>query len=209
MIPVRVTGWIAVVSALVVVSGCVCIAASDMDVDGDTTYQFVLKYSANGGSGAPDAQTFSGTAENHVFTVVSDTPSRTGYDFLGWATTADADTATIQAGSHVTVSAGQTVTLYAVWSAQSSHTATASDVQSILAGFFDGDTTIAGIVMFVVILGAVFAIFRTPTAVLVVMIPAALVLSLLGVVPTDILVILIIVAVLGLAMLARDSWRST
>ena len=205
----RAAGWIAVVAAVVMVAGCVCVVASDGDVEADTTYQFVLKYSANGGSNAPDTQTFSGTSSSHVFTVSSTEPTRTGFSFVGWATTADADTASLQAGSHVTVSAGETVTLYAVWTAMSSHTATAEDIQSVLAGFFDGDTTIAGIVMFVVILGAVFAIFRTATSVLVVMIPTALILSLLGVVSTDVLVILIIVAVLGLAMLARDSWRTT
>ena len=47
-------------------------------------------------------------------TVINDTPSRTGYAFLGWATTADAKTAQYQPCDTITVS-NENITLYAVW----------------------------------------------------------------------------------------------
>lgn len=70
---------------------------------------YSVKYNANGGSGAPSTQTkIYGTA----LTLSSTKPTRSGYDFQGWATSASGSVA-YKAGANYTTNAA--VTLYAVW----------------------------------------------------------------------------------------------
>ena len=71
-----------------------------------TTY--TLSYNANGGSGAPAAQ--SGATS---YTISSAVPVRSGYKFLGWSTSASATSASYTAGK--TISLTKNTTLYAVW----------------------------------------------------------------------------------------------
>lgn len=71
-----------------------------------TTY--TLSYNANGGSGAPAAQ--SGAVQ---YTIPSTKPTRSGYTFLGWSKSGTATAAEYSAGSTITLSAS--TTLYAVW----------------------------------------------------------------------------------------------
>ena len=83
-----------------------------------------------------------------------------------------------------------------------------SEFQSILAtSFFDGNTTIAGLVMYIAVLGLVFGLFRDLKSVLIISMPITLAFSLLGIIDTNTLVLLIIVTILGLASVARDTWR--
>lgn len=83
-----------------------------------------------------------------------------------------------------------------------------SQFQQILANsFFDGNTTIAGIVMYIAVLGLVFGLFRDLKSVLIISMPITLAFSLLGIIDTNTLVLLIIVTILGLASVARDTWR--
>ena len=88
-------------------------------VDDETSTQdwfAYLHYNANGGTGAPADDTFTGTSPDaHVFTVASSVPVRDGYRFDGWADTADATTPVYKAGDAVSVEHGQTKTIYAVW----------------------------------------------------------------------------------------------
>ena len=71
---------------------------------------YAVTYNANGGSGAPANQT---KTHGITLTLSSTTPTRTNYEFLGWAISAAATTATYSAsGSYTSNSA---VTLYAVW----------------------------------------------------------------------------------------------
>lgn len=74
-----------------------------------------LSYNANGGSGAPSAQsaTIWNATTSYKFTLSSTNPTRTGYTFLGWATSSTATSATYSVGASVTLSAN--TTLYAVW----------------------------------------------------------------------------------------------
>jgi len=72
------------------------------------TYQ--VAYNANGGSGAPSAQT---KTYGVNLTLSSTVPTRTGYTFKGWGTTSGATTAAYQPGG--TYSANAAVTLYAIW----------------------------------------------------------------------------------------------
>ena len=72
--------------------------------------QHTLTYDANGGNGAPDAQTF---LKDQTFQLSNATPVKDSYMFAGWADTADAETAQYPAGGDFTASADHT--LYAVW----------------------------------------------------------------------------------------------
>lgn len=73
---------------------------------------YAVKYNANGGSGAPSSQT---KWKDQTLTLSSTKPTRTGYTFLGWATSSSATSAAYSAGSSYTANAA--VTLYAVWKA--------------------------------------------------------------------------------------------
>lgn len=71
---------------------------------------YTISYNANGGSGAPSAQTkIWGTN----LTLSSTKPTRTGYTFLGWSTSSIATSATYSAGGSYT--SNSAATLYAVW----------------------------------------------------------------------------------------------
>lgn len=94
---------------------------------GGTSYlwNFTLQYDANGGSGAPQAQTW-GTSDkytkSHTFTVSSTTPTREGYAFKGWS---DSKDGTVKYSPNGSCMVSQTVggynggsvtkTIYAVW----------------------------------------------------------------------------------------------
>lgn len=69
-----------------------------------------VTFNANGGSGAPAKQT---KTYGVTLTLSSVKPTRANYNFLGWATSASATTATYKAGASYT--ANSDATLYAVW----------------------------------------------------------------------------------------------
>ena len=73
---------------------------------------YTVSYDANGGTGAPAAQT---KTHGTTLTLSSTKPMRTGYTFLGWASSKTATSAQYQPGGSYTANAE--VTLYAVWEA--------------------------------------------------------------------------------------------
>lgn len=73
---------------------------------------YVVKYNANGGSGAPANQT---KWKDQTLALSTTKPTRTGYSFLGWSTSSSATSATYSAGGSYTSNAA--ATLYAVWKA--------------------------------------------------------------------------------------------
>ena len=73
-----------------------------------TTY--TVSYNANGGSGAPGNQT---KTHGVTLTLSSTKPTRSGYTFVGWATSASATSASYMPGASYTNDAN--LTLYAVW----------------------------------------------------------------------------------------------
>lgn len=75
-----------------------------------TANTYKVSYNANGGSGAPSAQT---KTYGKALTLSSSKPTRTNYTFKGWGTSASATTATYAAGASYTANAA--ITLYAVW----------------------------------------------------------------------------------------------
>lgn len=72
---------------------------------------YTVKYNANGGSGAPSSQT---KWKDQALTLSNTKPTRTGYSFQGWATSASGSVA-YAAGASYTANAA--VTLYAIWKA--------------------------------------------------------------------------------------------
>ncbi len=77
---------------------------------------YTVSYNANGGSGAPSAQT---KTEGVALTLSSTTPFRSGYSFLGWGTSASSTSPSYSAGG--TYTANASITLYAVWSKNTSY----------------------------------------------------------------------------------------
>lgn len=71
---------------------------------------YAVKYNANGGSGAPAAQT---KTYGTTLKLSSTKPTRTNYNFLGWGTSASATTVSYAAGASYTTNAA--INLYAVW----------------------------------------------------------------------------------------------
>lgn len=76
-----------------------------------------LTYNANGGSGAPSAEshTVYNSTTSYTFTISSTVPTKSGYTFLGWGTSASATSATYSSGqTNVSLTASKTI--YAIWS---------------------------------------------------------------------------------------------
>ncbi len=90
------------------VSGGVIIEGEAPPNPDDPTY--VVKYNANGGSGAPLDDT---KYHDRTFTISPAVPNRRGYIFVGWATSPDAKTAEYLPGQFYTENSD--LTLYAVW----------------------------------------------------------------------------------------------
>lgn len=76
---------------------------------GATAAEYTVSYNANGGSGAPDDQTKDGGID---LTLSSTVPTRDGYTFAGWATSADGAVAYSAGGSYTT---NDDIVLYAQW----------------------------------------------------------------------------------------------
>lgn len=75
-----------------------------------TIQTWTVAYNANGGSGAPAAQT---KTYGQTLKLSSTVPRRSGYTFLGWATASDGTGTAYAAGGNYTTNAA--ATLYAVW----------------------------------------------------------------------------------------------
>lgn len=85
--------------------------AADVTVDASFELKaFTITFDANGGTDAPEVQT---KTKGTALYLSSDVPTRDGWDFLGWATAADATAAEYQPGDSYTAE-GNAV-LYAVW----------------------------------------------------------------------------------------------
>lgn len=85
------------------------VATVTLNVSVPAKPSYTVSYNANGGSGAPSAQT---KWYGETLTLQSGTPTRTGYTFQGWATSSTGAKA-YNAGASYTANAA--VTLYAVW----------------------------------------------------------------------------------------------
>ena len=79
------------------------------------TGKYTLTYNANGGSPAPSEQT---GASNYI--ISSTVPTRSGYKFLGWATSSSATQGEYTSGDSITLT--KNTTLYAVWASNAVNT---------------------------------------------------------------------------------------
>ena len=103
-----------------------------------------LNYIANGGSGAPSNQNdyIYNATTSKSFTISSTTPTRSGYNFLGWSTSSTATSPDYSPNGSVLVSAGKSVTLYAVWSARPSQSVYIYNDGTVYArGYFTSTST--------------------------------------------------------------------
>lgn len=73
--------------------------------------KYTISYNANGGSGAPSAQTKTYGTD---LTLSSTKPTRSGYTFMGWGTSANDTSVDYAAGASYT--SNSAITLYAIWS---------------------------------------------------------------------------------------------
>lgn len=73
-----------------------------------------ITYHANGGSGAPAAHSYT-NADSGTIKLQSGTPTRTGYDFLGWSLSNTATSASYSAGQSWNKNNYGNYNLYAVW----------------------------------------------------------------------------------------------
>ena len=82
-----------------------------------------------------------------------------------------------------------------------------ADITQILANnFTNGNTELAGMIIFTVCLAIVFIFVKKAFAALVISLPMAFIFSTLGIVSQELMVMLIIVAVLGLAFTSKKIW---
>ena len=87
-----------------------------------------IAYNANGGSNAPASGSYTKTGDSYPIsvtaTLAAGSPSRSGYNFLGWSTSSVATSASYYAGGSYTYTfeyqwrTAHTTTLYAVWQAK-------------------------------------------------------------------------------------------
>ena len=72
--------------------------------------KYTVSFNANGGTGAPSAQT---KTYGQTLTLSSTRPTKSGYTFKGWGTSSTTETVSYQPGGSYTANAA--ITLYAVW----------------------------------------------------------------------------------------------
>ena len=93
---------------------------------------YTVSYQANGGSGAPSAQT---KTYQQALTLTTQEPTRSGYVFQGWATSAGASQPQYQPGDQYTQD--KSVTLYAVWTPSTSMRYRVNHYREMLSGGYE------------------------------------------------------------------------
>lgn len=83
---------------------------------------------------------------------------------------------------------------------------TLSTVQEVLAGtFFDNNMVIAGLIMYMTFIAIAFYVTKNLMAVMLLSIPLTLIFASMGILNGDLLIVMIIVTVVGLALAAGNS----
>lgn len=82
---------------------------------------------------------------------------------------------------------------------------TLNDVQYMVSDFFNGDLTLAGLAIFAVVIVLIFALTKNVFQSLVIGLVTTGIFSYMGVLSNDMMILLIIIIVLGLAMTARNA----
>lgn len=82
----------------------------------------------------------------------------------------------------------------------------ATDITDILAnGFFGGDVVLCGLIIYAIVISAVFILTKRMIVGFVVMLPMTLVFAYLGLMPDTLMIILIVASVLGIAIAGRNT----
>lgn len=76
---------------------------------------YALRYNANGGSGAPAAQTVTSVADSNAFTVSNTIPTRANYRFDGWSESPSGPALYHGGDTFTTYRGDPDKTLYAIW----------------------------------------------------------------------------------------------
>lgn len=86
---------------------------------------------------------------------------------------------------------------------------TLNDLQDLIGiSFFDGDSSIGGIVIYVAVLAVLLVLSkRNLSTGLILSLPVTLIFTTLGILSSDVSILLILVTVLGLAYKSREIWR--
>lgn len=74
-------------------------------------------------------------------------------------------------------------------------------------GFFGGNTMLAGLVILTVVLALVFTFTKSAFTMLVIAMPTTLVFSYMRVIPDEMTIILLVIAVVGLAFTSKGAFR--
>ena len=82
----------------------------------------------------------------------------------------------------------------------------ANITQIVADNFTGGNTEIAGMLIFTVCLAIVFVFVRKVFAALVISLPMSFIFSTMGIVSQELMILLVIVAVLGMAVSSRKVW---
>lgn len=92
------------------IGGSIIYTCSECGYSYSVKKTYTVTFNANGGVSAPSSQT---KIHGETLTLSTAIPSREGYDFMGWATSSSAMSASYAAGGSYTSDAN--ITLYAVW----------------------------------------------------------------------------------------------
>jgi len=84
-----------------------------------------------------------------------------------------------------------------------------NDLQDLIGNsFFDGNSSIGGIVIYIAVLALMLVLSKKNiNTALILSLPVTLVFTTLGILSSDVSILLIIVTVLGLAYKTREVWR--
>ena len=83
-----------------------------------------------------------------------------------------------------------------------------NDLQDLIGNsFFDGNSSIGGIVIYIAVLAVILVLSKNINTALILSLPVTLVFTTLGILSSDVSILLIIVTVLGLAYKTREVWR--
>lgn len=162
------------------------------------TYTYTLKFNGNGGSGVPVNMTAVGTEVTYDFTIPNTKPTKENVIFVGWSLAPTATAASYSPGSQITVGADQEVLLYAVYNEDNSFSFSFDYlIKQIANTFFGGSSSLAGLAMIVIcwlLIIAVLANMKAPIVYSVApMIPIVIIFAAMGIVSTDITMLVIIV----------------
>lgn len=125
------------------------------------------------------------------------------YEAVGTGTVIVTATANADSDAVATI----TIEISAASSGDSEVVSPGGAVQILGDSLFGGSAGIAGVVLFAIILGVLFAIIREPLPVVLLGIPVMGVFTLLGLLDMNMVILLIIVTAVGLALIARNMWR--